>query len=485
MNQRFANRIVFWLTGAVLTAAAVAAIPDAREKEIPEYTGSQACMGCHTGQHSLWKSSDHAHMVVPVINATDLPLDISEAPAELQAELRKASYIVAGTFFIDRDDKTQHYKLLSVIYDKEAKAYKPSDVALTWSTDCAGCHTTNMNTAALKWGEPGIGCEACHGPGRDHILGKGDKSKIVKTKQADVCGQCHGGNDARTGAKLMADGTKWIVGYRPGMKLSDLKGVQFTPVDPEKTPPDPALTEAHLRNYNMWAASRHAHALDRIATSKFAGAECYGCHTAEGLAAKQQGVKLAGKETFNTITCVACHDPHNSENPHQLVSAPQDLCNACHTQDGVVKGRAAKGVEASASMHSGFDCIQCHMTESNHLMKVIRPDAPDLAEQRLDTCSTCHTNKSKKESAAQLQNWQASFTKKMDGLQSDLKEISAALKEKPDALNADLKAKLSTARADISILTRDKSRGAHNFDYAMKIMDKAGKDLEAVKRAIK
>ena len=136
-------------------------------------------------------------------------------------------------------------------------------------------------------------------------------------------------------------------------------------------------------------------------------------------------------------------------------------------------------------MHSGFDCIQCHMTESNHLMKVIRPDAPDLAEQRLDTCSTCHTNKSKKESAAQLQNWQASFTKKMDGLQSDLKEISAALKEKPDALNADLKAKLSTARADISILTRDKSRGAHNFDYAMKIMDKAGKDLEAVKRAIK
>ena len=117
-------------------------------------------------------------------------------------------------------------------------------------------------------------------------------------------------------------------------------------------------------------------------------------------------------------------------------------------------------------------------------MKVIRPDAPDLAEKRADTCTSCHKNISKKDHAVRLQEWQASFTKKMDSLQADLKLIGAAMKEKPELLNTELKGKLNAARGNLSVLTRDKSRGAHNFDYAMKIMDQAGKDIEAIKAAM-
>jgi predicted CXXCH cytochrome family protein len=453
------------------------------DEPIPDYVGSQACLGCHPEKYSQWKPSNHATMVVPIINSTDLPLEISQAPANLQPELRKAAYMVANSFFIARDPVTEHYKTLGVMYDKVGKTYRASNFSLDWSAQCAGCHTTNMNTPNLTWGEPGIGCEACHGPGRDHSTQKGDKSKIVTSRDADVCGQCHGGNDVKTGGKLMADGTKWIVGFRPGMKLSDLKGVQLTPVDPTKTPPDSDTSANHLRNYNMWAASPHSKALSLVINNDRAAADCYGCHSAEGFAAKLQGKKvdLSLKGSFNTLSCVACHDPHNSANPRQLVMAPEKLCVSCHTQEATLKGTAAKGVEVTQGVHSEILCVQCHMTEANHLMKVIRPDAPDLAEKRADSCTACHKDLGKKECAAILQEWQASFTKKMESLQADLKLIAAAMKEKPELLNAELKGRLNSARGNLSILTRDKSRGAHNFEYAVKIMNQAGKDLQAVK----
>ena len=232
MNRQIRNKlIVIFSVMAIISGIALHATA-ADKKEIPEYIGSQACLPCHADKYVSWKSSNHAQMVVPIINSSNLPLDIASAPANLQAELRKAVYMVANSFFLERDPATQHYKLLGVSFDKVAKAYRPSGVNLDWSTSCAGCHTTNMNTPNLTWGEAGIGCEACHGPGRNHALNKGDISKIVASKDADICGQCHGGNDVQTGGKLMSDGTKWTVGFRPGMKLSSLPVIQtrFHPI---------------------------------------------------------------------------------------------------------------------------------------------------------------------------------------------------------------------------------------------------------------
>jgi hypothetical protein len=35
------------------------------------------------------------------------------------------------------------------------------------------------------------------------------------------------------------------------------------------------------------------------------------------------------------------------------------------------------------------------------------------------------------------------------------------------------------------LLTRDKSKGAHNFEYAKKVLGQAGNDLEAAKAVVK
>jgi len=73
----------------------------------------------------------------------------------------------------------------------------------------------------------------------------------------------------------------------------------------------------------------------------------------------------------------------------------------------------------------------------------------------------------------------------MDPVEADMAEISAAIKAKPDLLNADLKARLDTARFNLSIIQRDGSRGAHNLDFALEIMATAAKDIKVIKAAIK
>jgi predicted CXXCH cytochrome family protein len=285
----------------------------------------------------------------------------------------------------------------------------------------------------------------------------------------------------------MSDGTRLVVGYKPGMKLSQIEGLQLTPVDPDKIPPDAALTAAHLRNYNMWLASGHANALSRIADNERATAECYGCHSAEGFLAKLQDrtVDITQRDGFNTLTCVACHDSHNSEHPHQLVAGSQKLCTACHTQDNIVKGRGASVVEETVSYHSEIECVGCHMTEANHLMQVIRPDDPDLAENRADSCTICHRMSDKESRGTALQEWQSTFSEQMDKLQADLQLIGKAAKSNTHLLTGDLKEKHDSARMNLMLLRRDGSQGAHNFEYAVEIMNQATRDLDAVKAAIK
>jgi predicted CXXCH cytochrome family protein len=242
------------------------------------------------------------------------------------------------------------------------------------------------------------------------------------------------------------------------------------------------------RKYDMHRSSIHGKALGLVSQNTQASRECYSCHSDEGFKAKLLGTKIdiAQKESFHTVTCITCHSmPHTGKYPHQLVMDPEDLCSSCHTQRAVLQGRGARGIEETRSFHSDVDCISCHMSEGNHLMKLIRPDDPELSEKRLDTCTACHKDNNRAGRARQLNEWQSTYTEQMDPLQADLKAISVALKEKPGLLNDKAKAKLNDLRANLSILTRDKSQGAHNIDFALEIMSSAARDLAEIKAAMK
>jgi predicted CXXCH cytochrome family protein len=354
----------------------------------PGYVGSSACQPCHTDAYNAWKSSKHANIF------------------------------------------------------KQAPDTPPV---------CKGCHTTGMNDMEQTSNENDVGCEACHGPGRDHINNGGDVDKIVSSNSADICGRCHSGNQSD-------NSSRWMTGYRPGMKLSDIAGLKLIPVDPEELPP-PVIDIHPSLTYNMWLASGHSKAPER-------------------------DIQIQGKEWTGPISCVACHNAHHSDNHSQLVMKPEKLCAACHFQDAVLRGSGAKGIEDTRSLHTAIPCFSCHMTEGNHLMKVLRPDNPDLAENRTDSCSDCHEDKDRKRRARQIQDWEAWYKEAMDPIQADLKTVEIALKKNPDLLNAELNAKLDDIKANLSIIIKDGSDGVHNLDYALEIMALAKRHLVELKKAI-
>lgn len=245
--------------------------------------------------------------------------------------------------------------------------------------------------------------------------------------------------------------------------------------------------DCHPEKYSMWEKSGHSKAISRVAENKQASTDCYGCHSTEGFAAKREGRKidLQNKESYHTISCLACHNPNGVEYPYKLVMDPEKLCEVCHMQRTVLKGQGAKGIEDVRNVHSAVPCVSCHMTEGNHSMKVLRPDDPDLPETRLDTCTACHKDGNREARAKQLRDWQEWYEETMNPLKKDLESVNAELQQKPDRLNAELKSKLDDLKANLSIIERDRSNGAHNLDFALEIMASASKDLKKIKAALK
>jgi predicted CXXCH cytochrome family protein len=241
-----------------------------------------------------------------------------------------------------------------------------------------------------------------------------------------------------------------------------------------------------VRNHEMWKSSGHSKSLAAIINNNQASPDCYSCHSDEGFKAKLEGKKVdvALKQSFHAVTCTTCHIfPHDSKFSGELVADPETLCSSCHTQRAVLQGKGARGIDDTRSFHSAVDCISCHMSETNHLMKVIRPDDPEVSDKRMDTCTTCHKDNNRKARIAQLQDWQSTYKDEMDPVQADLTAISAALKQNPNLLDDQMKQKLNDVRFNVSILTRDMSRGAHNVDFTAEILSNAAKDLRLIKSA--
>ena len=124
------------------------------------------------------------------------------------------------------------------------------------------------------------------------------------------------------------------------------------------------------------------------------------------------------------------------------------------------------------------------MTEKNHLMRVIRPDSPQLAADRVDTCSSCHEVKDRAIRARQIQDWEAWYRETWEPVQAAMKEVDEALKKNPDRLGEEMKKKLQDTKANLSIIELDGSGGVHNLDYALEIMALAKRDLAKIKAAL-
>ena len=443
--------------------------------KLDEYVGSKACLGCHTDKYVTWSETGHAHMLVPTSAPGAVPASEKGLTAEWKQMLQGAEYVVAGQRFLKRNpDGTHSY--LPFVWSPGEGTFKASSNTSNWEASCAGCHSVGFNVATNKFADENIGCESCHGPGRDHILGKGDPAKIVNSTADAICAQCHTAGKSPTGKS-------WPVGFRPGMTVEQT-GYKVLSIDPAK--PATSYTGT-VRQYPYLVVSKHAQSLTDLRASNHAQDRCYECHSADYRLAAEQGQPIAGKDAKTGITCVTCHEAHEEGQPGQLRVSKEEVCADCHNseipvggaykpgatvhhpQREMLNGYGAIGVAQTLSVHlkQGVTCVDCHMTNGNHEFKVILPkDAK--ATKSADSCDSCHSNSTPDIRQSYIDMWQNTVKAKIDSLKPRI-----AADQKKAASFPTLKILVDQAYTDVSMVEADGSSGAHNFEYAMKILNQA------------
>lgn len=271
----------------------------------------------------------------------------------------------------------------------------PSDYV--GSLACRACHPDVSatffrnphfkSTTDPKMDSTAKGCESCHGPGRAHIEGQGDKSKIIAFSQTtprqtlDACLRCHSQQLGRAEIRRSAHTTADIV-----------------------------CTNCH---------SVHKSATPKQLLARPQTDLCYGCH-ANVRAQFSQPVKHRVNEGF--MQCSDCHNPHGAAAPTWRMSARprmlahglqnEEPCLKCHVdkRGPFVFEHAAVRVDGCGSCHfphGGMNarllrrpqvftiCLECHNGGGNFGRQgdgiQLTPSTHSLTDPKYQNCTLCHT----------------------------------------------------------------------------------------------
>jgi len=374
-----------------------------------EFVGSASCRECHERFYTLWAPSHHGLAMQPFtgeLARTKLP-PVGQAlkvegltyTAEFEGDAGHVrqqgpdgetrypiAHVMGGKnvyYFLTPMAKGR-LQVLPIAYDLRTKKWydttasgvrhfddRPADQAVPWrdpaftfNTSCYGCHVSQMSanydlatdTYDTVWGEPGINCEACHGPGSEHLrvcraAPKDDPPKDLElivtstftpAQHNDTCAPCH--------AKMNPLSTSFTPGdrYFDHYDLVTLENVDFYPDGRD-------LGE----NYTMtgWRMSPCA---------KGGKLHCVSCHTSSGRYRFAEPAKA-------DHACLPCHK--------QRVANPQPHT---HHKPNTPGGR----------------CVDCHMSKSgfarmmrtDHSMLPPTPAATAVFKSP-NACNMCHTKK--------------------------------------------------------------------------------------------
>ena len=190
------------------------------------------------------------------------------------------------------------------------------------------------------------GCEACHGPGSEHIQGGGDKTKIFRfgkdspasiAEQNDRCLQCH-----EQGARLHWQGSMHqsrnlaCVNCHSVMKEVSAEKLLVQPTVPEVCYQCHLLRKAQsqlsshmpLREGKVTCTdchNPHGTATPKLLVANTVNEVCYTCH------AERRGPFLWEHPPVSE-SCLNCHEPHGSINDNLLKVRPPRLCQRCHIE---------------------------------------------------------------------------------------------------------------------------------------------------------
>ena len=250
-----------------------------------------------------------------------------------------------------------------------------------WQARCATCHQTGFDkgydfaarTYKSHWSELTVGCESCHGPGKDHIAaarqGNPHQSLMPKmgagqqANEINVCGPCHARREA------------------------------FSQVQPPAGSP----FDDH-------------YALSLLTPDLYFGD---GQQNAEVFIL---GSFLQSKMKAKGVTCSNCHEAHSGK----LLAEGNAVCTQCHSEAGRSEFPSLRKAAYDTPEHhhhkagsEAAQCVSCHMPERTYMLIDPRRDhffrRPDPLQSQAagapDVCTTCHKDKTPAWAAENIAQW--------------------------------------------------------------------------------
>ena len=258
----------------------------------------------------------------------------------------------------------------------------------SWNVMCADCHSTDLrkgydlaaDTYDTTWREIDVGCQACHGPGGDHI-------RWARQRAA--------------GAVQAGEATGLVVDLRRYGAHEQLN----------------ACAPCHSRRYRLRTDYEFgAEFLDFFVPERLHE----GYYHADGQVLEEvyvYGSFVQSKMGMRGVACSDCHDPHALE----LLAPGNGVCTQCHTTSPptdrfptlVAKEYDTLEHHFHAEGTEGALCVSCHMPartymvidpRRDHSFRIPRPDLT-VALGTPNACQDCHADQTADWAAERIAEW--------------------------------------------------------------------------------
>jgi tetratricopeptide (TPR) repeat protein len=270
-------------------------------------------------------------------------------------------------------------------------------VTQNWNYMCAECHSTNLHknyaysekVYHTTWSEIDVSCEACHGPGSEHVDWA---EKVEAGSSPDI--------DPDLGLVVRlkdTDNATWIF-------------------DPDSVTARRSVPRQSDQLVQMCA---RCHSRRAVATEDYYHGGSLldthwpslldeGLYFADGQILDEvyvYGSFLQSKMYMAGVVCKDCHEPHSGK----VFVQGNALCYRCH----MASEYGSRKHHFHDPAKEGASCFECHMHERTYMVvdprrdHSIRIPRPDLSDKlgTPNACNQCHTDKSTKWATDYLRQW--------------------------------------------------------------------------------
>lgn len=421
--------------------------------EIPEaeYVGLKNCTSCHEQEYEDWKKSDH-HLAMNPATEEFVLGDFNDTVFDHFGQ-KFRFFRKGGEFWVNaqdedgeyRDMKIEYtfgheplqqylipfdggkYQALQVCWDSRPEEEGgqrwyhlypdeavPHDDLLHWTRRhfnwnymCADCHSTNLKknfdpdtlTYNTTWTDMNVTCEACHGPGSEHV-------KWAEAEEKKASGT--GGETALSAAKDYVKSKGLVVTLKEPEEAGWV-------IDPETNLPK--RTVPLQSNVQVETCARcHSHR-QLMEPSYTAGQGFHDTHHPSIISDRlyhhdgqiDEEVYVYGSYVQSAmfhagVRCSDCHNPHSMK----LKLPGNALCLQCHQGELNTPAHHFHPMDST-----GASCVECHMPETPYMGHDFRRDhsiripRPDLAKEigSPDACTQCHEDQTQDWAAEHFKNW--------------------------------------------------------------------------------